>query len=380
MTLTQTAKAFRVFLASIFGAFIVILLVRVGLDVYRLVFPPPEDTGPPPTADVAFGKLPALEIEPLGINLRGAYTFQLDLVEAGLPTEPIVAPVAPIIRSPYGFLTSERAKELVQRFGLLGRQEQRLSATEAVWSAPSETLRLNEQTLNFSYRYDFRARPQVLVAGSFATQEQALEFAVNQMSGKQLLGGGSSFSGVRGQDLKNGHKSLRLLRYRNQSLEDSPSISQASLYRVDFYREAFSGYPILPPRFNQALVNLLLTGNQEQPMLELNYTYWVVNRQQVGTYPLKTSTQAFEELRQDAPAHLVFLGDLQQGALATVPTSPTVQVFRTRQAYLAYYEPEEAQNYLQPVWVFEGRARLVSGEELDFAAYVPAIDGNWVQR
>lgn len=380
MTLTQTAKAFRVALASVFMVFIGILLVRVGLDVYHVFFPPTDKpVGPGPTPSVLFGKLPPLEIEPLGVNLQGAYTFQLDLVEAELPTEPTQAPVAPILRSPYGFLTSERAKELVGRFGLLTGQEQRLSATEAVWSAPNETLRLNEQSLNFTYKYDFRANPQALTTGAFATQEQAREFAVNQLKNLQLLGGGSSFSGARGKDLANGHKNVSLLSYQSGQLDLAPSISQTSIYRLDFYREPFNDYPMLSPKFNQAQVFALVTGNQQRPLMELNYTYWVVNRSQVGTYPIITSQQAWQSLQQKPNEYLVFLGDLQEGPLAETPASPRMQMFKVRQVYLAYYEPAEPQSYLQPIWVFEGKATLVDGTELDWAAYVPAIDSGWIQ-
>ena len=41
-----------------------------------------------------------------------------------------------------------------------------------------------------------------------------------------------------------------------------------------------------------------------------------------------------------------------------------------RNIYLAYYENQSPQNYLQPIYVFES--------ETGFTAYVPAIDSTWL--
>jgi len=70
---------------------------------------------------------------------------------------------------------------------------------------------------------------------------------------------------------------------------------------------------------------------------------------------------------------------LEDGVLAMAPASLSVTSFRAKKAYLAYLESERLQNYLQPVWVFVGKAHLANGSQLDWAAYVPAVDPDWIQ-
>jgi len=307
MTLTQAAKITRLSIAGLLVSLILVIIVRVGIDVRHALFPPKPPPEPTPSTNVAYGKLPPVPISPIASNLQGPYTFQLDLVDAVLPDEPKVARVYPILRAPYGFLSPDRAKEIVSRFNLLSGKVQALSATEKIWSVPSETIQVNEQTLNFVYRYNFRSNPSVLVSGQFATQDQALRFAVDQMGAKQLLGGEPYYSGVRGKDLADGQKWIKLITYRNRKLEAVSSVTAASIARVDFFRDDLDGVPVQSPRFNQALVYILVSGGSSQPVLELNYTYWVLDRNQPGLYPIKTASTAWSELQQTPTNFLVSL-------------------------------------------------------------------------
>jgi hypothetical protein len=52
------------------------------------------------------------------------------------------------------------------------------------------------------------------------------------------------------------------------------------------------------------------------------------------------------------------LGDNQEGQITI------------RNIFLAYFESEEPQNYLQPIFVFEG--------DKNFTAYVSAVDPEWI--
>ena len=77
-----------------------------------------------------------------------------------------------------------------------------------------------------------------------------------------------------------------------------------------------------------------------------------------ATYPLKSGAVAWQDLL-DGYALIVNVGR----------NSPDKIVIR--KIYLAYYDSEEPQLYLQPIFVFEG--------DNDFVAYLPAIDSNYLK-
>ena len=49
--------------------------------------------------------------------------------------------------------------------------------------------------------------------------------------------------------------------------------------------------------------------------------------------------------------------------------------------YLAYYDQDEKQDYMQPVWVFQGDCTLDEpNENIKYFAYVPAVKEPWLVK
>ena len=89
----------------------------------------------------------------------------------------------------------------------------------------------------------------------------------------------------------------------------------------------------------------------------MNYTYYDVDLKTFGTYPIKTVSDAFKDLKVG-----------KNTVLIKTPTSGQVSL---RSIYLAYYQSENYTPYLQPVYVFEGE---------NFAAYVVAIPNDYLAQ
>jgi hypothetical protein len=105
-------------------------------------------------------------------------------------------------------------------------------------------------------------------------------------------------------------------------------------------------------------VSVLVSGSQLEGkrIVEVNYKYANIDREMYSTYPIKTTEEAWNELKAGNywPASDVNGIDV---AINNV--------------YLAYFEPVSLTNYLQPIYVFEGNQ--------DFVAYVPAITDKYIK-
>ena len=80
--------------------------------------------------------------------------------------------------------------------------------------------------------------------------------------------------------------------------------------------------------------------------------YFPVDKAKFATYPLKSSSQAFEELK-NSQAYIASIGQ-NLGGLVSI-----------RKVYLAYYDAGFPVDFYQPIIVFEG--------DKNFMAYVPAV-------
>ncbi len=78
--------------------------------------------------------------------------------------------------------------------------------------------------------------------------------------------------------------------------------------------------------------------------------------EEVGIYPVKTGTIAWEELQND------------KGMIVSAPTDKTS--IKIKKMFFAYFDPDIYQNYLQPVYIFLG--------ENNFIGYVPAITADYL--
>jgi len=88
------------------------------------------------------------------------------------------------------------------------------------------------------------------------------------------------------------------------------------------------------------------------------YHHFALDENKNGIYPIKTSEEAWEELKS-GKGYIADLGDNSKGTITI------------RKVYLAYYDPGQYTEYFQPVVVFEG--------DNNFVAYIPAVINEYVR-
>lgn len=329
------------------GFIVLKVSLRLATDVWRKLNPPPP---PPPT--VAFGKLPKIKFPESSPAEEQKLTFQLETIEGNLPILPSVGKVyfRPIDKP--GLLTLDRAKAKAQQMGFR-TQPQAISETHYRWlslNVPPTTLEMEIDTGNFHLRYPYETDQELLASKNLPTNEQAAQEAKRFLQANELLA----------EDLASGRAEFQYWRLSPSGLAAAIALSEADFIQVNLFRSDLDELKILPPNPEESLVSFLISGARDRSkrIIEINYTYFPVEKETSATYPLRPISNAWQELQAG------------QGYVATLGQNENKQI-TIRRVYLAYYDSAEPKNYLQPVYVFEG--------DKNFFAYVSAIDPKWTE-
>ena len=116
--------------------------------------------------------------------------------------------------------------------------------------------------------------------------------------------------------------------------------------------------PILYPNPPFSLINVsVASGGLEGQIIEANYSYNNISEKS-ATYPIKTTEQAFSELKEGKGYIASYYGSDKNVSIKNV--------------YLAYYMEEKPMKYLIPIIVFEGNN--------GFYGYVQAVTDELVNK
>ena len=346
-TLTEVAYHTR---RTIKWGGIIILALVVGrwvwngfLTYWRAKHPPPP---PPPT--VAFGKLPQVKFPDKALP---SLSFRLETISGGTPDLGNKARVffMPVKRA--NLLALERATEQAQKLGFTFGSE-KITDTRYRWTITSPVFATLEMDIiygSFVMDVAWEQDPEILGSKNLPNETKAVLEAQEYLSDAGLLGA----------DLKNGRSSVTFWRSSGVDLVPTVSLSEAEFVRVDLFRENLEEGKVVTADAREGLIQVLLSGNQapKKRIIEVTYNYFPVDYNQSATYPLKTSAQAWEELK--AGEGLV-VSEHQAGEEIVV-----------RRISLGFFDSLEAQTFLQPVYVFEG--------DNNFVGYVAAVDDAWVE-
>lgn len=158
------------------------------------------------------------------------------------------------------------------------------------------------------------------------------------------------------------------------------SLRDAQFARVDFFRKVLD-YPILGPRPKEGLIHISLRVPQPT-LVALNYFELVYRARPLipdnsATYPLIPVAQAWKAVAQETKGVIVELTPISGALFAS--TSPQVvdQIFINK-IYLAFYD-NPPQDYLQPIYVFEGVYNTKNKPGGTITYYFPAIQGQYIQ-
>jgi len=353
-SLTQISIASRRTIRYGIYLLVLILFIRltynVGLSIYRRIFPPK-----PPEPNVAFGKLPTLPFPEKSIPEN--ITYKLELPEGSLPklTEQAEVYAMPLFQTSITVVDDARNKAQLLGFKPDGKVLVESIPNVYIFekiNVPSR-LTMNIITGIFSINYNINENPAV-VSGTPILPEQAITHV------RQFL----QQAKLQTDDIKDGVATYEFLKYEGNKFVDAIALNEANAIKVNLFRKGFgldpkpvTGTPeelansdviSVTPDMPEANIWFIVAG--ERQIVAGEYHYFPIDAKSVGTYPLKTSEIAWQELQEGKG----YIANPGLGGEAVI-----------RRVYLGYYDPGQYTEYYQPVFVFEG--------DNNFFAYVPAV-------
>lgn len=340
-SLTQTAiltrKIIRYGIFSVVAIIALRITLLASIKIYRKIFPPPP---PPPT--VTFGKLPKLVFPKKDVPAN--LTFTLETAEGGFPKLPTQAKVYFMPKLAANLLSLDLAKNKAQKLGF--RPEgQEVSAAVYRFFHPSNpaTLEMNIVLGIFSISYDLKIDPSPLDIRP-PVPEVAAANVRSLLSSADLLPA----------DLT-GPTTHEFFKLEEGKFVPTIALSDADLVKINFFRKTYDNFPVLSADPKSANVWFMVSGASERgrQIIAAQYHYFPVDESQSSTYPLKTAETAWNEIGGN------------QFYIASAGANKEGDNIKIRKMYLAYYDPGEPADFLQPIFVFEG--------DRGFVAYLPAI-------
>lgn len=320
------------------------IVLTAGYNYWRTLNPPP-----PPPPDVKFGKLPKLVFPQ---KEQPELTYTLETRTGGLPPkmdEQYAVYFMPIKKP--SLLAFDEAKAIANRLDFIQEAKQ-LSATEYRWDSIEpilSSLTIDIITGAFTLDRRWQDDPAYATPTQYFSETQAVEQVYNLLGRVDLLP----------SDIKTGDYTIQNLRGEGGQIVPAVSLSQAHFVRVNLYRSDVDETPVVSPRADKGLITtvLALQRDDDKKFVQLDYNYFPVDLETSAVYPLIGVSGAWQRMQTGGG----YIADFDPGQAEVV----------VREVYLAYYDSELPQQFLQPVYVFKG--------DPDFLGFVPAVADAWVE-
>lgn len=350
-SLTEISIATRKLFVWLIIAFIAYLFLRFLVGIIISNLPRPAPVIEPPNA--LFNKIPNPAFPNIASSSSGMI-FVLENIEGKPPETTSSARVYSMPKKMPSFLTNERATDFATKLGFTADPEI-VSSFFFRFIDPKNNLRtieLDGVNLNFILKYDYLQNIELF------NHQQVIKVDNSISEVKNYLQSNSLFDA----SVLQGKVTTQLLYFDTASKKFSPvnNLSSANALRINFFRQDLDGWKIIPPGFNESFNYVIYVPSLDTTnnILEIQYTFWPIDINNFGTYPLRNAVSAWQDLI-DGYAYVVNMGR----------NTPDKIVIRN--IYLAYYDSEKPQSFLQPIYVFEG--------DNDFVAYLPAVASEWLE-
>lgn len=320
-------------------------LLTAAINYYKAVNPPP-----PPAPTVGFGILPAIAFPAQGDADRPT-SYRLETATGGFPKFADQAKVFLKMRSAPSLLDDEQTKAIAANFGFvfapstLDNKTYRFTKAQPVAAA----MDINIVTKDFSLTTDYQTRPELLAENQLPDQIQATSLVKSALSSADILP----------SDVATASSQVTFLKLGGSQLAPAVSLSDADVLSVSLSRSPIDArYPVYTPNKNQGNILAILIGSLSgsNAIVAMQYNYQPIDYTQVQTYPLRDVQLAWKLLQ----AGEGYIANKGEGDVATIRT-----------VGLGYYDGFIEEDYLQPIYVFEGDG--------GFMGYVPAVDAKYIQ-
>ena len=323
------------------GLVIIVVFIQMFLMVKEIIFPTP-----PPKPTVAFGKLDP-QLFPINVNNK-KFTYKINTLSGYLPAFDNQIKVYKIKTFTPDLLSLQSATAKVAVVGFTANPIQ-LSNTSYQWNNTtqfglSQSIKMDIVDDNFTLASDFLSNQSAL-SGALSKEAATITAANDYLS--QINSSPADIDSTKTQ--------TSFFAIQNSVLMPATSLANAQAIRVDFFQKDVNSLPIVYEQPNLSDINVLVGPNDQ--IFQAQYFYQTPTKES-ATYPIITSTQAYQEL-QSGNAYIASYDG----------TSTTVSI---TDASLAYYMSSQNQSYLMPVFVFQGSD--------NFTAYVPAVTDGLINK
>lgn len=227
-----------------------------------------------------------------------------------------------------------------------------LQGRNAVFSDATKKLSIDIQNFNFNFQFSFADQPGLFDKAVTPSEQNAQAQAVAFLQSLDTYP----------EELAKGKTNAIFFNFNPQSKTIKPinKGEDANLVEIDFSRADIDGFPTVSPSFfnSQNFVLMAFFNDGTFQVLRSQVKFFEKSLEQFGVYPLRTGDEAYVDLQQG------------EGIVISNPQKRKDVIIRTM--FLAYFDPDEYQDYLQPVYVFVG--------DDNFVAYVPAVTKQYIAR
>jgi len=385
MTLHKTVVVAKKFLLGVvIGIGIVLIsgiLFQLGVIIKNILIPPKVQP-----ANHVYEKLPALIFPQNATSTQ--LTYKINTISGDLPEFPDRVNIYPIKQPTPSLLNLNKAKDKANSLGLIGDDgntlpEKKLDETRYQWTENKGIQRklvVDSLTFNFDLESNYLSSLTVLNAQGKLTQTDAVGATTDFMSTLALMPDDITLDKTTtpNQDVPyiTNPQSFSI---QNGSLVPTESFLSTQVYRVNVYQNDITydlntgvpgvtggfkkipmAMPILYPYPPYSTMSFWVAAGQLGPqVVAAKFIHQAVNLtpETEATYPIKTTQEAFEDLKNGKAYIASYNGTDTDVAITNV--------------YLTYYLGETQQHYLMPLIVFMG--------DNGFFAYVSAVKDEWVK-
>ena len=294
----------------------------------------------PLPATIAFGILPKFDLN-FGYRPTGNILYNLQTVSGDLPNFPTTAKVFAISQNKASFSAPETIKQKANNLDF-NIEPEIVGSKMTFTDQNGRTLTADVITGDMELTTVYLNNPDILT-----TRPDSVERA------KEIAQTFLSTVGLNTLNYPEDKVEVKYYRMEGGNLTETSSLSSSNLIKVNYVMGDLDKMPVYSVGADNNSVYALVSGRN---VVEAKYQPLNVNKGLFATYPLKSVTGAYEELKS---GNAVFNKQLEGNAFTVSSVS-------------LGYVAVSGTSYLIPVYVFDMGNGLL--------AFVPAVDNNWIQR
>lgn len=376
MNLTQvsllTKRAMVLFLAMVFLYLLAYFSFPYAKSAYLAVFPKKQKALP------VFGKLEAIKFSGIPLSASSSPEYILNTRDGKLPEiTPELINVYRIEKPAVSFSSGKNAQiNASLLFFTKDNLASALSGNNLKWIDTKFGRELNVNTSLNTLEY----KTNEAQVGNLFDEGPTLEFGKKETR-ESITSYLKKMGYFKDSMYEKGTEKITYGKTVDDKVVETITPAEYKLVKVDFFRSLGKSL-IVGPRLDNGLIEVVYAKPKEKESEALNFTRikvaeWGVDVLKPGKYPPVSVEIAWNTLRENKGV-FAKLKTKEDSAFSDEKTYNVSKVF-IENIYLAYYDSNNYQKYLQPIYVFEGTFATTEGQTGKVAIYTPAIGGEFVQ-